>query len=51
MKLRRGLIPKTTPQDAFRNVDNYKFFALNAFYNSHCGTTFGIPAVINTEEA
>jgi len=45
MRLAKG--PRS--QEAFVNADSYKWFALNAFYNSYCGTTFGIPLVTEAD--
>lgn len=36
-------------QDTFVNADSYKWFALNAYYDSKCNKKFGDP-LITTED-
>ena len=45
MRLAKG----SDSQKTFINAESYKWFALNAFYNSYCGNPFGIPFVTEAD--
>lgn len=36
-------------QSTFHNADSYHWFALHAFYNSFCGTTFVAPLAVDED--
>ncbi|EME44010.1 hypothetical protein DOTSEDRAFT_24113 [Dothistroma septosporum NZE10] len=45
----RKVSTESNNQKTFMNADSYKWFAMNAYYDSKCGKTFGDPEITTAD--